>query len=310
MDFKQTCKFLTFGVKRNAPSFSREKKEIVTGSECIDGDKNSTNAAGVKQELIFAGWEHTKTAVLKDVIRKEFQHPALVYVQSNDRGKQLYCELSSNFNQIHVGLVSCELSNTERDIVLNEFRAGKIWILICTEMVARGLDLTDLNLVINFDLPTSVMSYNNRINRTGQAGRPGRAVTLFTTADFEIVRPIATVIHQAGFTVPEYLLKLNKVTKSKKAKLKKKAPKRRDLVPGWKKAKNHSSEANSSVVNQEAAKQSVLKKKHLGGMVTKGNRKKPFYKGEANSTDACVVEFKQKNKSRRLRSAWRPNRRV
>ena len=74
---------------------------------------------------------------------------------------------------------------------------------------------TNINLVVNFDLPTSVTSYNHQIGQAKRTGKPTnrRAITLFTTSDYEIVQPIATAIHQAGFAVPEYLLKMTKATK-------------------------------------------------------------------------------------------------
>lgn len=77
--------------------------------------------------------------------------------------------------------------------------------------MGRGLDLSNVNLVVNFDLPTSIVSYIHRIGRSGRAGRTGRAITYFTEADLAIIRPIATVIHQSGFPVPNYLLKLTKL---------------------------------------------------------------------------------------------------
>ncbi|CAK5006425.1 unnamed protein product [Meloidogyne enterolobii] len=104
--------------------------------------------------------------------------------------------------------------------------------------MGRGIDFQNVNLVINFDLPTSIISYIHRIGRTGRAGRVGRAITLFTESDMPIIRPISTVIHQAGFPVPEYLLKLHKPTREEKKNLKKRAPKRKNLIIRWGRLKN------------------------------------------------------------------------
>jgi len=60
---------------------------------------------------------------------------------------------------------------------------AKIWILIATELMARGMDFKGINLVINYDFPQTVQSYIHRIGRTGRAGRPGAAITYFTKDD-------------------------------------------------------------------------------------------------------------------------------
>ncbi|KAI1701490.1 putative ATP-dependent RNA helicase DDX52 [Ditylenchus destructor] len=127
-------------------------------------------------------------------------------------------------------MISSEISEAESDDTIDKFRKGELSMLICTELLGRGLDLPNVNLVINFDLPTSIVSYIHRIGRTGRAGRSGKAITYFTEADMSIIRPIATVVHQAGFKVADYLLRLNKVSKRQKAQLHKHAPKRKNVT--------------------------------------------------------------------------------
>uniref|UniRef100_A0A915LNS8 ATP-dependent RNA helicase n=1 Tax=Meloidogyne javanica TaxID=6303 RepID=A0A915LNS8_MELJA len=192
-------------------NWCREKlKEMLM--VCI-GPRNSANEL-VKQELLFAGWEQAKVQIIRDILRKNFEPPALIFLQSKDRAKQLFAELKSFFEgKIFVGLISGDLSEKECQLVVERFRSGSIDLLICTELMGRGIDFQNVNLVINFDLPTSIISYIHRIGRTGRAGRVGRAITLFTESDMPIIRPISTVIHQAGFPVPEYLLKLHKPTR-------------------------------------------------------------------------------------------------
>uniref|UniRef100_A0A914MPZ6 RNA helicase n=1 Tax=Meloidogyne incognita TaxID=6306 RepID=A0A914MPZ6_MELIC len=217
-------------------NWCREKlKEMLM--VCI-GPRNSANEL-VKQELLFAGWEQAKVQIIRDILRKNFEPPALIFLQSKDRAKQLFAELMSFFEgKIFVGLISGDLSEKECQLVVERFRSGSIDLLICTELMGRGIDFQNVNLVINFDLPTSIISYIHRIGRTGRAGRVGRAITLFTESDMPIIRPISTVIHQAGFPVPEYLLKLHKPTREEKKNLKKRAPKRKNLTIRWGGLKN------------------------------------------------------------------------
>lgn len=116
---------------------------------------------------------------------------------------------------------------------------GKIWVLICTELMARGIDFKGVNLVINYDFPQSVQSYIHRIGRTGRAGRPGTAITYFTRDDAPHLRTVANVMKQSGCDVPEWMLQLQKPTKEMKKKLKSNPLERRtiDTTSNWEKNK-------------------------------------------------------------------------
>ncbi|KAK5967348.1 DEAD/DEAH box helicase domain-containing protein, partial [Trichostrongylus colubriformis] len=195
---------------------------------CI-GERNSANA-NVTQELVFAGSEQGKLLAIRTLLQTQFDPPALIFVQSKERARELLSALSSITPPIPVALISSEKSQSERDNVIASFRSGRIWVLICTELMGRGLDLRNVNLVINFDLPTSIVSYIHRIGRTGRAGRRGRAITYFTESDTKYLRSIATVIHQAGFEVPEYTLSLKPLSRNEKKQLVRHAPKRKHIA--------------------------------------------------------------------------------
>ena len=79
-----------------------------------------------------------------------------------------------------------------------------------TDLVARGVDFRAVNMVINYDLPTSGITYVHRIGRTGRAGRKGKAITLFTESDFDNLRTIANVMKQSGCKVEDWMLQLKK----------------------------------------------------------------------------------------------------
>jgi ATP-dependent RNA helicase DDX52/ROK1 len=79
-----------------------------------------------------------------------------------------------------------------------------------TDLVARGVDFRAVNMVINYDLPASGITYVHRIGRTGRAGRKGKAITLFTEADFDNLRTIANVMKQSGCNVEDWMLQLKK----------------------------------------------------------------------------------------------------
>ena len=101
--------------------------------------------------------------------------------KSIDRAKELFHELV--YDGINVDVIHSERTQHQRDSIIENFRLGKIWVLIATELMARGIDFKGVNMVINYDFPQSVASYIHRIGRTGRAGRRGEAITYFTKED-------------------------------------------------------------------------------------------------------------------------------
>ena len=113
-----------------------------------------------------------------------------------------------NSLQVHVDVIHSDRSEQQRENTIRAFRAGGVWVLICTELLGRGIDFKGVSLVVNYDFPPSAVSYIHRIGRTGRAGRRGKAVTFFTEADRPLLRSIATVMANSGCPVPEYMMGL------------------------------------------------------------------------------------------------------
>ena len=90
------------------------------------------------------------------------------------------------------------------------FRQGKIWVLICTELLSRGIDFKRVNFIINYDFPHSTASYLHRIGRSGRAGRQGKAITFFTDQDMSKLKGLVNFMKRSGVQVPEYLSKFKR----------------------------------------------------------------------------------------------------
>uniref|UniRef100_A0A8C0HHM4 RNA helicase n=1 Tax=Chelonoidis abingdonii TaxID=106734 RepID=A0A8C0HHM4_CHEAB len=183
------------------------------------GARNAA-AETVDQELLFVGSETGKLLAMRDLVKKGFTPPVLVFVQSIERAKELFHELI--YEGINVDVIHADKTQQQRDNVVHSFRAGKIWVLICTALLARGIDFKGVNMVINYDFPTSAVEYIHRIGRTGRAGHTGKAVTFFTEDDKPLLRSVANVIQQAGCPVPDYIKAFHKLQSKQKKKLIKK----------------------------------------------------------------------------------------
>jgi len=167
----------------------------------------------IHQTLQYCGNEHGKLVQFRSLVQKGLQPPVLIFVQSKERAQDLFKELL--YDGIHVDVIHSERSQLQRENTVRAFRSGGIWVLICTELMGRGIDFKGVNLVINYDFPPSAVSYIHRVGRTGRAGRPGQAITYYTEQDKPLLRSIAQVMQNSGCEVPDFLLKL-KTTRDKK----------------------------------------------------------------------------------------------
>ena len=96
-------------------------------------------------------------------------------------------------NAFPAGALHGDLDQYKRTETLNHFKEGKISFLVCSDVAARGIDIQDLELVINYDVPMNPEDYIHRIGRTGRAGKNGKAFTLYTKQDLKFVRAIENV---------------------------------------------------------------------------------------------------------------------
>jgi len=138
----------------------------------------------------------------------------LVFVQTKERAESLYHQLL--YEKIPVDFLNSDRSSKQRVIAVKNFRRGKTWFLIATDILARGMDFKGVNCVINYDFPPSIKNYIHRIGRTGRMGRQGVAITFYTKADIPLLKLIANVMSSSGCkNVPEWMLNLAKLSKKK-----------------------------------------------------------------------------------------------
>ncbi|CAD0018339.1 unnamed protein product [Aureobasidium pullulans] len=119
---------------------------------------------------------------------------------------------SKGFN---VGGIHGDLSQDQRQRSLDAFKAGKVPLLVATDVAARGLDIPAVKVVINVTFPLTVEDYVHRIGRTGRAGQDGRAITFFTDHEKALAGGLINVLKGANQPVPENLMKFGTTVKKK-----------------------------------------------------------------------------------------------
>src|ERR1700760_4271471 len=118
-----------------------------------------------------------KTDALVEVLEAERPDQAIVFVRTKIRADQLYRTLRDK--RLNVRALHGDMSQGARDGVMISFKGGHVPLLVATDVAARGLDISGVSHVINYDVPVSPDVYVHRIGRTGRGGRSGRAITFY-----------------------------------------------------------------------------------------------------------------------------------
>lgn len=132
-------------------------------------------------QSIYICRDNDKTPILKHIFSESKPERVIVFISSKQRVKELNVILKRRgFN---CAAMHSDLEQSERDEVMLGFKQRKIDILIATDIVSRGIDIDDIQMVINYDAPRDPEDYVHRIGRTARAGRAGRAITLIGEKD-------------------------------------------------------------------------------------------------------------------------------
>lgn len=182
--------------------------------------KNNAASSMSNHKLVFVGSEEGKLLEVKKMALLGFDIPAIIFTHSIQRANNLFRDLV--YENINVGLLHADRTKTQREKTIKSFKEGKIWVLITSELISRGIDFKNVNLVINYDFPQSIESYLHRAGRTGRGGKQGNVITFFTKDDYPFVKSIAAAIKASGATCMEWISNIPKLTKSKKRKLRSK----------------------------------------------------------------------------------------
>jgi len=194
---------------------------VLSDSVSISVGKRVLPNVDVQQRLLFCSNEDSKVLTIKQLFTVGLELPALIFVQSRDRADELHRELRAM--SLTVGIIHSGRSHDQREETIRLFRLGKLACLICSELLARGIDFKNVGTVINFDIPTSSVKYIHRIGRTGRAHKRGFAVTLFTPEDSHYVKVLAPIIQSAGGEVQPWMLALRRDKTDKTSRRRRKA---------------------------------------------------------------------------------------
>jgi ATP-dependent RNA helicase RhlE len=133
-----------------------------------------------------------KTALLKDILDKTEMESVLIFTRTKSRAKSVALQLDRSGYK--VTSLHGNLTQQKRQTALDGFRDGRYEIMVATDIAARGIDVTRISHVINYDMPATTDAYTHRIGRTGRAAKTGDAFTFVTGQDVGLVHSLKRVL--------------------------------------------------------------------------------------------------------------------
>lgn len=161
----------------------------------------TTAPADTVSHALYPVAQHLKTALLLKLLGNTDTRSVLIFTRTKHRAKSLGKKLSAA--GYRSTSLQGNLSQGKRQAAMDGFRDGTFQILVATDIAARGIDVTKVSHVINYDIPSTPEAYIHRIGRTGRATRSGEAFTLVTGEDRDMVRAINRII---GSEIEQHVL--------------------------------------------------------------------------------------------------------
>merc|ERR1712194_837476 len=155
--------------------------------------KDELTLEGIRQFYVAIEKEEWKLDTLCDLYETLTITQAIIYCNTRRKVDFLADQLSKR--DFTISTMHAELDQKERDLVMREFRSGSSRVLISTDLLARGIDVQQVSLVINFDLPQQMENYLHRIGRSGRFGRKGVAINFVTNNDVRSMKEIERYYH-------------------------------------------------------------------------------------------------------------------
>jgi len=155
--------------------------------------KDELTLEGIRQFYVAIEKEEWKLDTLCDLYETLTITQAIIYC--NTRRKVDFLADQMTKRDFTVSTMHAELDQKERDLIMREFRSGSSRVLISTDLLARGIDVQQVSLVINYDLPQNMENYLHRIGRSGRFGRKGVAINFVTNNDVRAMKEIERYYH-------------------------------------------------------------------------------------------------------------------
>ena len=154
----------------------------------IEAMDNDTMLTDNISQIAIETKEAMKSECVVRIIKKENAHSTIVFTNTKKKTIDIYKYIKAS--GLKVQMLNSDIDQKERNRVIKNLKEAKLDVVVATDVLARGIDVKDLELVINYDIPQDNEYYVHRIGRTARTGKSGKAYTLFTGKQIERIREI------------------------------------------------------------------------------------------------------------------------
>lgn len=151
-------------------------------------------------QTAYVCYENQKLGIIQDLFSDKVPDKVIIFASSKLKVKEVTKALQKM--NLNVAEMHSDLEQQQRDEVMHEFRSGKVNILVATDIVSRGIDIDDIRLVINYDVPHDSEDYVHRIGRTARANNDGVAITFVSEKEQGKFKNIETFLDKDIFKIP------------------------------------------------------------------------------------------------------------
>lgn len=151
-------------------------------------------------QAAYVCYENQKLGIIRTLFTDEVPERVIIFASSKIKVKEVTKALK--MIKLNVGEMHSDLEQAQREAVMRDFKAGRVNILIATDIVARGIDIDDIRLVINFDVPHDSEDYVHRIGRTARANNDGVAITFISEKEQSNFKYIENFLGKDIYKIP------------------------------------------------------------------------------------------------------------
>ena len=188
-------------VRDLAQSLTKDAVHIQVGTK----DAHTANA-DIRQHIVTVNSDADKIKFLEDTFFKKLQETdasGLIFVKTKKTAAWLFQSLGDNGAPIVC--LHGDMDQNQRDWSLKNFKEGKARVLVATDVAQRGLDIRNVQIVVNYDPPANIQDYVHRIGRTGRAGEKGDSYTCLSASDWSLASQIIKQLKKSGQEIPQEL---------------------------------------------------------------------------------------------------------
>lgn len=151
-------------------------------------------------QAAYVCYENQKLGIVQSLFKNEVPERVIIFASSKLKVKEVAKSLQRM--KLNVGEMHSDLEQAQREFIMHEFKAGRINILVATDIVSRGIDIDDIKLVINYDVPHDSEDYVHRIGRTARANNDGVAITFVSEKEQTNFKAIERFLEKEIYKIP------------------------------------------------------------------------------------------------------------